>query len=90
MKLRNLMITLSLSALLLIVIVDYIYLQHKTRNQFVELQVLIEQERNLNTDWGRLQIEHSTLVNNSRIEKDAQNQLDMKVPESEHILNIKR
>jgi len=90
MKLRNLMITLSLSALLLIVIVDYIYLQHKTRNQFVELQVLIEQERNLNTDWGRLQIEHSTLVNNSRIEKEAQNQLDMKVPESEHILNIKR
>ena len=90
MKLRNLMISLSLSALLLIVIVDYIYLQHKTRNQFVELQALIEQERNLNTDWGRLQIEHSTLVNNSRIEKEAQNQLDMKVPESEHILNIKR
>ena len=90
MKLSNLIITLSLAALLLIVIVDYIYLQHTTRNQFVELQVLIEEERVLNADWGRLQIEHSTLVNNSRIEREAINQLDMKVPDSEHILNIKR
>ena len=90
MKLSNLMLTLSLSVLLLIVIVDYIYLQHTTRNQFVELQVLIEEERALNADWGRLQIEHSTKVNNSRIERVATNQLDMKLPESEHILNIKR
>ncbi len=90
MKLKDLIIPLSLLALLLFVIVNYIYLQHKTRNQFVDLQVLIEQERNLNADWGRLQIEHSTLVNNSRIEAEATKQLDMKVPDSEHILNIKR
>ncbi len=84
------MLTLSILVLLLVVIVDYIYLQHATRNQFVELQALIKEDRNLNTDWGRLQIEHSTLVNNSRIETKATNQLGMKVPDNEHILNIKR
>jgi len=90
MKLKSLMLTSLLVLVLLVTIVDYIYLQHKTRNQFVELQALIEREHNLNADWGRLQIEHSTLVNNSRIEKQAKNQLGMKLPESEHILNIKR
>ena len=90
MKLKELLFTFSLIALLLFVIVDYIYLQHATRNQFVDLQALIEEERNLNTDWGKLQIEHSTLVSNSTIESKAKIQLDMKVPDSEHILNIKR
>jgi cell division protein FtsL len=84
------MFTVALSVLCLIVIVDYIYLQHKTRNQFVELQVLIEQENNLNADWGRLQIEQSTLVNNSRIESEAKQRLGMKLPQSEQILSIKR
>ena len=90
MKLKHLVFTLSLMVLLLVIIVDYIYLQHATRNQFVELQALIDEERNLNTDWGKLQIEHSTLVNNSRIEAEATIQLGMKVPDNEQILNIKR
>ncbi|MBL4772901.1 MAG: cell division protein FtsL [Alcanivoracaceae bacterium] len=90
MKLKSLIFTLSLLVVLLVVIVDYIYIQHKTRNQFVELQTLIEQEQNLNADWGRLQIEHSTLVNNNRIETKVKKQLGMKVPESGQILSIKR
>jgi len=90
MKIKSLMFTLGLMALLLIVIVDYIYLQHATRTQFVKLQALIDEERNLNTDWGKLQIEHSTLVSNSRIESEATRQLGMKVPDNEQILNIKR
>jgi len=90
MKLKSLLFTLFLVVLLLIIIVDYIYLQHKTRNRFVQLQTLIEQEHNLNADWGRLQIEHSTLVNSSRIETKATKQLGMELPENEHILSIKR
>ena len=65
-------------------------MQHSTRNQFVELQTLLEEERNLSTDWGKLQIEHSTLVRNSTIEAEATLKLNMKVPDSEQILNIKR
>ncbi|MBL4661915.1 MAG: cell division protein FtsL [Alcanivoracaceae bacterium] len=90
MKLKSLIFSLFLVVSLLIIIVDYVYLQHKTRNRFVELQTLIEQEHNLNADWGRLQIEHSTLVNSSRIETKAIKQLGMELPENEHILSIKR
>ena len=90
MKLKILLITLFLTISLLIVVVDYIYLQHKTRNQFVALQTLIEQQHNIDADWRRLQIQQSTYVNNSRIETVAKNKLGMKLPENEHILSIKR
>lgn len=90
MKIQNLLLTIALGCLVLFVIINYIYLQHKSRNTFVELQSLIEKEHHLNTEWGRLQIEHSTLVNNSRIENKATKLLGMKLPENEQILNIKR
>jgi cell division protein FtsL len=90
MKFKSLMFSLTLILINLVVIVDYIYLQHKTRNQFVKLQELIEIEQNLNADWGRLQIEHSTLVNNNRIETLAETKLGMKLPENQQILSIKR
>ncbi|VAW41328.1 hypothetical protein MNBD_GAMMA01-1507 [hydrothermal vent metagenome] len=90
MRLKNIIFTLALLTITLVIIVNYIYLQHKTRKQFVELQASIEQEHNLNADWGRLQLEHSTLVNNSRIETIAKIQLGMKLPEDEHIISITR
>ena len=90
MKIKNILFTFLLAILVLIVIIDYIYLQHKTRNRFVDLQVLIEQEYDLNSEWGRLQIEHSTLVNNNRIEKETKKQLGMELPQIEQILSIKR
>lgn len=90
MKFRNLMFAATLIVINLVVIVDYIYLQHKARNQFVALQELIEVEQHLNADWGRLQIEHSTLVNNSNIEAKAKNEIGMKLPDNQHILSITR
>ncbi len=90
MNVKNVILTMALLVASLIVIVDYIYLQHMTRNKFVELQVLIDDKNNLNADWGRLQIEHSYYVNNSKIELQAKTQLGMKLPEKEHILSIKR
>lgn len=90
MKFKSLMFTVSLILINLVVIVDYIYLQHKTRNQFVALQELIEVEQHMNADWGRLQIEHSTLVNNSNIEFKAKKEIGMKLPDNQHILSIKR
>ncbi len=90
MKFKNLMIALTLALVNLVVIVNYVYLQHKTRNKFVNLQELIEIEQNLNADWGRLQIEHSTLVNNSEIEAKAKQQIGMKLPQNKNILSIQR
>ncbi len=90
MKIKQLAITIVLMILTLFVIVNYIYLQHKSRNQFVALQELINEESDLNADWGRLQIEQSTYVNNSKIVAQAKKQLGMKLPEKEQILSIKR
>jgi len=90
MKLKPLLFTSSLVLINLVVIVDYVYLQHQTRNKFVELQELIEIEQSLNADWRGLQLEHSTLVNNSHIEIIAKQQLGMKLPENQHILSIRR
>jgi cell division protein FtsL len=90
MKTKQLALTIALLVLTLFVIVNYIYLQHKSRNQFVALQELINEENDLNADWGRLQIEQSTYVNNSTIVAHAKKQLGMKLPEKEQILSIKR
>ena len=90
MKTKNLALTIALLTSTLFVIVNYIYLQHKSRNQFVALQELINEENDLNADWGRLQIEQSTYVNNSTIVAQAKKQLGMKLPEKEQILSIKR
>ena len=90
MKIKQLALTIALLVLTLFVIVNYIYLQHKSRNQFVALQELINEENDLNADWGRLQIEQSTYVNNSAIVAQAKKQLGMKLPKKEQILSIKR
>lgn len=90
MNFKSLLLTMALGISLLVVVIDYIYLQQKTRNKFVKLQELIEQEHDLNANWGRLQIEHSTYVNNSRIEETAKKKLGMKLPEKEQIISIKR
>ncbi|MGB5586664.1 MAG: cell division protein FtsL, partial [Gammaproteobacteria bacterium] len=37
-----------------------IHARHEARRQFIELQALIDTRDELNIDWGRLQIEHST------------------------------
>ncbi|HFC29994.1 MAG TPA: cell division protein FtsL [Oceanospirillales bacterium] len=90
MKLKRVVVSLILLILCLVVTIDYIYIQQKTRKKFVALQKLIKQENNLNTEFGQLQIQHSYYVNNSRIEKQAKQRLDMKLPQKEQVLNIKR
>ena len=90
MKGGSLLFTLLLLLALLSIVVDYIYLQHKSRNQFVELQKLINEEHELNADWGRLQLEYSTMVDNTNIEKKAKQFLGMQMPEQSQIISIKR
>jgi len=90
MKISGVLITMFLTMMLLTTIVDYIYLQHKSRGRFVQLQELQVKEHELNAEWGRLQLEHSTLVNNSSVESKARKLLKMKMPENGQIFSIKR
>lgn len=83
-------LTVILAAILVWILVAYVYTQNETRKVFAETQKIEKQILDINAEFARLQIEKSTLVANNRIEKVAREQLDMKMPEEEQILVITR
>jgi len=54
--------------------------QHKARKLYVELQKEQERARQIEVEWGQLQLEQSTWAMHARIEKIAGGQLMMHVP----------
>lgn len=75
--------TISVGVLLAAVLstaVGVVFSTHQARKSFVELQTLREERDELNIEWGRLQIEQSTLGAHGRIEKLAREQLQMRLP----------
>lgn len=55
--------------------------QHKARKLFVELQKEQEAAKQMDVEWGQLQLEQSTWAMHSRIEKIASKFMQMQVPE---------
>ena len=54
--------------------------QHNARKLYVELQKEQELAKQLDVEWGQLQLEQSTWAMHSRIEKIAARNLGMRVP----------
>ncbi|UJP06506.1 MAG: cell division protein FtsL [Nitrosomonas sp.] len=54
--------------------------QHTVRKLFMALEKEKETEQKLEVEWGRLQLEQSTLIMHGRIEQIAKKQLNMVVP----------
>ena len=65
---------------LLVSAVGVVWAKQQSRNQFVELQRLEKERDQLDTEWGQLRLEQSTLVTYGRIEKIAREELHMVVP----------
>lgn len=61
---------------------------HKARKLFIELEREQSHMRQLEVEWGQLQLEQSTWANNARIEKIAREKLQMKAPVPSQILTI--
>lgn len=59
--------------------------QHTARKLFMTLEKEKEIERKLDVEWGRLQLEQSTLIMHGRIERIAREQLNMMVPPASSI-----
>ena len=59
--------------------------QHKARKLFVELQKEQELARQMEVEWGQLQLEQSTWALPTRVEKIASRQLQMQLPRAEKI-----
>lgn len=55
--------------------------QHKARKMFVDLQQEETQAKQMEIEWGQLQLEQSTWAMHARIEKIASSYLQMVVPD---------
>ena len=59
--------------------------QHQARKLFVELQKEQERARQIEVEWGQLQLEASTWATHARVEKFAIQALGMRVPPASRI-----
>jgi cell division protein FtsL len=59
--------------------------QHQARKLYVELQKEQELTKQLDVEWGQLQLEASTWATHARVEKFAVQSLGMRVPPASRI-----
>lgn len=79
---------LPLAAAVLISAVWVIKTKHQSRQLFIELEALGREHDRLQVEWGRLQLEESTVGAHSRIETVARQRLGLELPESEQIVVV--
>ncbi|MDK2122456.1 cell division protein FtsL [Parachitinimonas caeni] len=78
-------LNLLLLAVLILSALGTVTAQHKARKAFIELQKEQQLKAQLEVEWGQLQLEQSTWAMHSRVEKEATNRLNMRVPDSGHV-----
>ncbi|MES9941132.1 MAG: cell division protein FtsL [Candidatus Thiodiazotropha sp. 6PLUC2] len=69
--------------------VAVVYSKYLSRKYFVELQELQAEEERIGVEWGRLQLEESTLATYSVVEQEARDRLKMHLPDFTEIVVIK-
>lgn len=82
-------LNLLLAVLLSVCALAVVTARHQARKLFVELQAAEKQGRDLDVEWGRLQLEQSTWAMHARIEQIARSQLQMVVPEVKQVHVLK-
>ena len=78
-------VNLILLAILIACALALITAQHQARKLYVELQKEQELSKQLEVEWGQLQLEQSTWAMHARIEKIAARELGMRVPSSARV-----
>lgn len=61
---------------------------HRARKLFIELEAEQKRMRELDVEWGQLQLEQSTWASHARIEKVAREKLNMKPPAPGQIISV--
>lgn len=77
-----------LAMCLLVSSVGLVEMKHRHRTLFVELQALEKARDELETEWGRLQLEHSTWATHDRIRALARERLGLRVPPVDEIVLV--
>ena len=76
---------LLLLCLVIVCALGVVTSQHKARKLFVELQKEQELARQMEVEWGQLQLEQSTWATPTRVEKIANRKLQMQLPKGDKI-----
>lgn len=84
------MARLNLALLLLAVLcaISVVSSNHRARKLHTELESTQKHMRDLEVEWGQLQLEQSTVAAHVRVEKLARDRLAMKLPAPGQILAI--
>ncbi len=59
--------------------------QHQARKLFAELEQELERSRQLEVEYGQLQLEASTWAMHARVERVASQRLHMRIPDAKHL-----
>lgn len=85
---RNILLTL-LVAMLLISGIAVIYSKYQSRLLFIEIQKKEKELDDYEVEWGRLQLELTTLTEENRVEVEARTRLMLTLPTQDKIIYIK-
>lgn len=78
-------INLALFLVLVACALGVVTSQHKTRKLFVELEKEQQIAKQLEVEWGQLQLEQSTWATHGRIEAIAASRLAMRLPQAAQV-----
>ncbi len=78
-------LTFILLAALMVCAIALVSSQHKARKLFVELQKEQAVAKQLDVEWGQLQLEQGTWGTHARIERIATRELNMRLPAANRV-----
>ena len=81
-----------LSLLLTLVIgssLTVVYVKHQSRMLFAELRSVQKQQDQQVIEWGRLQLQNTTLATHANVESRARKDLKMRLPENVQLVRLK-
>ena len=79
-----------LTAAVVLSAIGVVYSKYLSRRDFVALQELQAEKEQLGVEWGRLQLEESTLATDSQVEQRARDRLQMHLPDMNDVVVIRR
>ena len=85
---KNILLSI-LVAMLMLSAIAVIYSKYQSRLLFIEIQQKEKQLDDFEVEWGRLQLELTTLTEENRVEIEARNRLVLTLPAQNKIVYIK-
>lgn len=85
---KNILLSI-LVAMLMLSAIAVIYSKYQSRLLFIEIQKKEKQLDDYEVEWGRLQLEVTTLTEENRVEIEARQQLLLTLPTQNKIVYIK-